>query len=281
MGILQATHFADDFVFLEGLQWHEGELWASDVFDHRVYAMAGGRPHERRLICQVPARPSGLGFLPDGSLIIASARDRRLLRHDNGKTSLYADLQAHATGSVNDFTIDAQGRVYVGNFGYDFDAGEEQKATALHRVDPDGTISEVAKDVYFPNGAVIINGGATLIFAETWMCRLKAFDLSSEGRLSNARIFADLGERQPDGICADVSGAIWVACYNSGEFIRVIEGGEISHHLAFKGLGITCTLGGKEGRELFMSVYAGTPDEVMKNARKGIVFKAQVDVPCS
>lgn len=277
MTLLQAQRLAGDFIFLEGLKWRDGQLWVSDVFDHRVYTISadGGR----RLLCEVPHRPSGLGFLPDGSLIIASSMDRKLLRLNGDKATEYADLANYATGAVNDFAVDSWGRIYVGNFGYDYDAGEMPKPTALHRVDPSGSIVEVANGVEFPNGSVIIDGGKTLIVAETWRCRLTAFDLSPTGELSNRRTFADLGERQPDGICADAQGAIWAGCFNTGEFVRVLDGGKVTHCLEFEGRGVTCVLGGDKGRQLFMSAYLGSVDDIVAGRRNGTLFTTTVEVP--
>lgn len=274
---LKARRLADDFIFLEGLKWHDGQVWASDVFDNCVYAISP--EGSRRKVCDVPTRPSGLGFLPDGTLIIASAKDRRLLRLDGDRTSQYADLSNHAPAYVNDFVVDAKGRIFVGDFGYDIDAGEPPKPTCLLRVDPDGAISEAAAGVEFPNGAAIINQGRTLVLAETWVGRLTAFDLNDRGELSNRRLFADMGGRQPDGICADAEGAIWAGCFNTGEFVRVEDGGNFTHRLKFDGSGITCTLGGANGSQLFLSTYLGPPEDIGTGLRKGNLFVVDVDVP--
>ncbi|TAX49685.1 gluconolactonase [Rhizobium leguminosarum] len=276
---LHAQRFADDFIFLESSKWRDGRLWVSDVFDHRVYSISP--EGEREVVCQVPHRPSGLGFLPDGSLIIVSSKDKRLLRFHGGKTEEYADLSAHAAGDVNDFAVDELGRIYVGNFGYDYDAGETPRSTSLHRVDLDGSITEVAKGVEFPNGAVVIDAGRTLVVAETWVGRLTAFDLAADGTLSGSRVFADMGERQPDGICADAEGAVWVACFNTGEFVRVLEGGEVTDHFQFEGRGVSCTLGGFDGRQLFLSTYLGPSECIAAGDRRGALFTAKVDVPTS
>jgi sugar lactone lactonase YvrE len=167
----------------------------------------------------------------------------------------------------------------VGNFGYDYDAGEARRSTSLHRIDPDGSINEVANGVEFPNGLVLINGGRTLVVAETWACRLTAFDLSIDGELTNNRLFADMGERQPDGICADADGGIWVACFNTGEFVRVLDGGRVTHWFEFQGCGVSCTLGGADGRQLFLSTYLGPSESIAAGARLGALFTATVDVP--
>ena len=273
----KAELFADDFIFLEAPRWHQGKLWVSDVFDHKLYNLSVDGT--RQFVCEVPNRPSGQGFLPDGTHIVVSATDNQLLAVENGKLRQYADLSGHAAGYLNDFAIDRHGRIYVGNFGYDYDAGEPRKLTSLHRVDPDGSVHEVAKGADFPNGSVVINNGRTLIVAETWIGKLAAFDLSEDGTLSNMRIFADLGDRQPDGICADQENAIWVGCFNTGEFLRVRDGGEITDRIAFGGRAVSCVLGGSDGRQLFCTVYSGSVPELVAKKRLGCVFTVRVDVP--
>lgn len=273
----QAQLFADDFIFLEAPRWHAGKLWVSDVFDHKLLVI--DKHGARKLVGEVPNRPSGQGFLPDGTHIVVSAKDKRLLAVRDGQFSEYADLSAHATGYVNDFAIDSHGRIYVGNFGYDYDGGEPRKLSSLHRVDPDRTIHEAMSGMDFPNGAVIINNGRTLVVAETWIGKLTAFDLGADGKLSNRRLFADLGKRQPDGICADAEGAIWVGCFNTGEFLRVVGGGKITDRIAFEGSAISCILGGPDRKTLFCTVYAGTIPQLVAQERRGRIFTLEVEVP--
>ena len=270
--------FADDFMFLEAPKWRNDRLWVSDVFDHKVCALsADGQP---KSFLYVPNRPSGLGFLSDGSLIVVSAKDSKLLKYSaEEKLTEYADLSNHATGWLNDFAIDRHDRIYVGNFGYDFAGGEERKTTSLHRVDPDGTVEEVASEVDFPNGSVVVDDGKTLIVAETWEGRLTAFDIDEAGGLSNRRVFADLGKRQPDGICADAEGAVWAGVYNTGEFIRVLDGGTITDAIKFEGSGISCTLGSNSGSTLFMTAFIGTDRDMAAGKRNSAIFTIDVDVP--
>jgi sugar lactone lactonase YvrE len=274
----KAHLFADGFMFLEAPKWRNGMLWVSDVFAHEVYALTAEGKRSRAI--GVPNRPSGLGFLSNGSLIVVSAKDRRLLRLDSDRLSEYADLSHHATGWVNDFAVDPQDRLFVGNFGYDFVAGEQRKTTCLHRVDTDGTIATVAEDVDFPNGSVVIDSGRTLIVAETWAGRITAFDINTGGDLENRRLFADLEHRQPDGLCADAEGAIWVGIYNTGEFLRVMDGGRITDRLQFAGSGISCTLGGTGGRTLFLTTFLGTDDDMAASRRKSAIFAVDVEVGC-
>lgn len=267
---------ADDFVFLESPKWHGGRLWVSDVFDHGVYAV--GTDGERAVRCEM-FRPTGLGFLPDGRLVIVDAEERKLMQWKGGTLSDYADLTSFAAGHLNDFAVDGRGRIYVGDFGYDYEAGEAIRPTKLHRVDPDGTIAVAAEGLEFPNGSVVTNKGRTLVVAETWAGRITAFDHEEDGRLTNARLFADLGDRQPDGLCADAEGAVWAGCFNTGEFVRVREGGEVTHVIPFEGAAISCVLGGQDGRRLFMTTYAGTVDDIVARKRKSAISFVDVDVP--
>lgn len=271
----KAEKMAEDFIFLEGAKWRDGRLWVSDVFDHKVYRL--GLNGEREKIADVPHRPSGLGFLPDGTPIVASSKDFRLYRIAERGIEEYADLTPHVGGHVNDFTVDEAGRIYVGNFGYDYDGGEAVRSTHIHRVDPDGSISIAASDIEFPNAMVIINSGRTLVVAETWRGKLTAFDLA-DGVLSNRRTFADLGPRQPDGLCADAEGAIWTGCFNTGEFLRVLDGGQITDRVAFDGCGVACVIGGPDQHTLFCTVYCGPVEDLVAGQRKAAVFTVTVDV---
>ncbi len=272
----KATKLAEDFIFLEGAKWRDGRLWVSDVFDHKVYRL--GLNGEREKVVDVPHRPSGLGFLPDGTPIVASSMDFRLYKIIGNEIAEYVDLTPHVGGHVNDFTIDPQGRIYVGNFGYDYDAGDAAVETVIHRVDPDGSVHVAADGIEFPNAMVIINNGKTLVVAETWRGKLTAFDRAPDGTLSGKRTFADLGTRQPDGICADAEGAIWTGCFNTGEFLRVKDGGEITDRVAFDGCGVACTIGGPTGHTLFCTVYCGPVADLVAGQRKAAVFTLHVAV---
>lgn len=166
MKTYKANTVTDGFIFLEAPKWHDGKIWMSDVMDKAVYCVAEDGTTEK--ICDVPGMPAGIGFLSDGSLIIASLTDRKLLKWKDGALSDFRDLSA-LPGPPNDFAIDAQDRIYLGNFGCDFHGGEALRPTALVRLDPDGSITEIAQDMEFPNGAVIIDNGKTLVVNETWL----------------------------------------------------------------------------------------------------------------
>ena len=270
----QGSVLREGLYFGECPRWHDGRLWYSDFYDHAVHALAPGGADER--VVEVAGQPSGLGWLPDGSLLIVSMLDRRVLRLGvDGSLGGHADLAEWAPFHCNDMVVDAVGRAYVGNFGYDvfaFLAGEpvEPRPTVLIRVDPGGQVSVVADDLGFPNGTVITPDGGTMIVAESGTRRLTAFDISGAGGLSNRRVWADLEPHQirPDGICLDASGALWVASPADMAAVRVAEGGELLDTVRFSQRCIACMLGGPDGRELFaMTVPTSMPAEASASAR--------------
>lgn len=270
----QATLVADGFVFLEAPRWFDNRLWVSDVFDSKLYIVA--EDGTRSVVCEVPGRPAGIGFLSDMTPIVVSCAQRKLMRVSNGALSVYADLSDIATGDLNDLVVDEAGRVYVGNFGYDLFGGAPIQLTDMHAVEPDGSIRVAAEGLEFPNGAVIKDGGRTLVVAETWCGKLTAYDRANDGTLSNRRVFADLKGRQPDGICADKHGAIWAGCYNTGEFVRVLEGGEITDRIRFEGNAVSCTLGDRDGKTLYCCVYLGTDEQLQARQPRSAIFKTEL-----
>lgn len=191
----------DGLSFPEAPRWHDGRLWLSDFYHHRVLTVDESGKTET--VASVPNQPSGLGWLPDGRLLIVSMLDRKLLRLDGAKTTEVADLSALAGGPCNDMVVDAEGRAYVGNFGFNRHAGEAERTTCIVRVDPDGKVTKAADDLLFPNGTVITPDGRTLIVGETFAKRLTAFDIAADGGLSNRRVFAQFADVFPDGICLD------------------------------------------------------------------------------
>jgi sugar lactone lactonase YvrE len=243
--------------FPEGPRWREGRLWFSDFYSERVLAVdLAGRAET---IIAVPKRPSGLGWRPDGTMLIVSMLDRALLELKHGALSVAADLAGFAGGPCNDLVVDAAGRAYVGNFGYDRHAGEAPRTTALLRVDPDGRVSRAAEDLLFPNGMAITPDGGTLIVAETFAHRLSAFAVGAEGSLSQRRLFAALPECLPDGICLDAEGAVWVADARGHEVTRLFEGGRVAERIAVGDRTVfACMLGGPDRRTLFLCTSTGS-----------------------
>jgi sugar lactone lactonase YvrE len=267
----------DGLAFPEGPRWHDGKFYFSDMHAHQVIAvdMAG----KSEVICEVPAWPSGLGWLPDGRMLVVSMTDRKLLRLDREGLKTVADISKLAPFHCNDMVVDAKGRAYIGNFGFDLQANEKPRGTTLVMVAPDGSARIVAEELMFPNGAVITADGKTLIVGETFGRKLTAFDISADGSLKNRRLWADLGKSLPDGICLDAENAIWVACPTASEVIRVKQGGEVTERIKVETDAFACMLGGPDGRTLFVATAANSDPERCIADRTGRIETTQVEVP--
>jgi sugar lactone lactonase YvrE len=269
--------FVDGLSFGEGPRWHQGKLWYSDFYVHQV--RTADESGKTETIVEVPGRPSGLGWRPDGTMLIVSMTDKRLMRYAGGKLSVEAELSSIATGLCNDMIVDAKGRAYVGNFGFDRHAGEPQKPAVLARVDPDGSVHRAADDLAFPNGTVITPDGKTLIIGETMAKRLTAFDIAADGTLSNRRVWAETPNCNPDGICLDAEGGIWVTGAFTHHMVRVLEGGKVTHDLDLgERCAYACMLGGQDRRTLYVITNTGSGPNVAKK-RDGRIETMRVDVP--
>jgi sugar lactone lactonase YvrE len=267
----------EGLVFGEGPRWHDGKLWYSDMHARWVKTvdLAG---HTERIV-EVPNLPSGLGWLPDGRLIVVSMRDRQLLRLEGKKLTPHADLSKLASFDCNDMVVDGLGRAYVGNFGYDLHANAPRKPAELVLATPDGKARVVARDLEFPNGTVITSDGKTLIVGESFGAKLTAFDVESDGSLVRRRVWAAIENMVPDGICLDAEGAIWVASPLSEEVLRVREGGAVTHRFKPSFRPYACMLGGADRRTLFV-VTAETHDPTEALAkRSGRIETVEVEVP--
>jgi sugar lactone lactonase YvrE len=266
-----------DLCFPEGPRWHDGKLWFSDMHGHRV--MTVGLDGAAQTVVEVPAAPSGLGWLPDGRLLVVSMEDRRLLRLDPGGLTEVADLHRFATFHCNDMVVDAQGRAYVGNFGFDLHGGATPTPTVLVLVLPTGEARIAADDLMFPNGTVITPDGRTLIVGESFGPRLTAFDILSDGSLTNRRIWATLERAVPDGICLDAEGAIWIASPISAEVLRVVEGGAVTHRVPVATQAFACMLGGPGRQHLFICTASSGDPPLCRERRDGRIEVLEVDVP--
>lgn len=274
----QLETLADGFVFPEGPRWHQGKLWLSDMWDYGVYRLSLDGTRER--IAEVPQRPSGLGFMPDGTPLVVSMVDRRVLKIVNGATVEFADISKVATSDANDLTVAPDGRIYVSNFGYDIFKGAKPCLADIALIEPNGTVRVAAAGVDFPNGMLAVDGGRRLVVAETWTNRLSIYDRAEDGTLHNRRIYAELGTRTPDGICDDRDGGIWVSSFLTDEFIRVAPGGEITARINCAGRrAVACALGGEDGRTLFCLTFDGHIDDIVARKRGGAVETTRVDVP--
>ena len=283
----------DGLSYLECPRWHEDRIWVSDFYTHQVLS-AREDGSDLRVEAEVPGQPSGLGWLPDGRLLVISQHDNRLLRREpDGSLVTHADLSAHVTGEPNDMVVDEQGRAFVGNFGFDLMAGAPVVPTVLLRVDPDGVVAQVADDMWFPNGSVITDDGVLLV-DESFGNRITVFDIGADGALANRRVWASFGALPtdsdlqaalgqlavaPDGCGLDAEGALWFADALAGRVLRIREGGEVLEELPV-GTGVfACVLGGHDGRTLFLCTAPDFDRTARSAAREARLLSCRVDVP--
>ena len=262
--------------FLEGPRWRGGRLWFSDMHARRIMTVDPAGNSE--IVGTVPNRPSGLGWLPDGRLLVVSMRDRRLLRMESTGLVEHADMSGFAEHECNDMVVDSMGRAYVGHFGFNHFGRAEFRPASMLLAEPDGNVRVVADDLKFPNGTVIADDGHTLIVSETYGRRLTAFDVESDGSLSGRRTWANL-EMAPDGICLDADGCIWVASPTERAVVRVGEGGDISKRIDVGRRAIACMLGGADRRLLFILTSETTQPEKALATRSARIETARVEVP--
>jgi len=256
----KAKIFAEGLYFGEGPRWHEGRLWFSDFYDRAV--RSADPSGNLRTELELDDQPSGLGWLPDGRLLVVAMKSMKVLRQDPDGLHEHADLTGLSRHLCNDMVVDRHGRAWVGNFGFDLDAAmrevgaegllQDHPTTNLVRVDPDGAVHLASKDMHFPNGSVITPNGKTLIVAESLGLCLTAFDIDEVGNLSNRRIWAPTGMRAPDGICLDENGNVWVANALANECLLFGPGGEVLQVVETSQPCFACMLGGDDGRTLFM-----------------------------
>lgn len=274
-----AATVLEGLTFLESPRWHEDRVWVSDFYTGQVLS-APGAGDGRRLEAFVPAQPSGLGWLPDGRLLIVSMLDARLLRREHdGSLVTHADLRPFVGGPPNDMVVDRSGRAYVGEFGFDLMGGAGVAPARLLRVDPDGAVAVVADDLWFPNGSVITEDGARLIVTETFGNRISVFEIAPDGTLGARRDWATFGlppssadvrrtmreaAAVPDGCALDADGLLWVADAISGRVTRLREGGEEVEEAGAGVHAFACALGGPDGRTLYL---CAAPDSVEKRRR--------------
>ncbi len=282
---LSAEPFLSGLFFGECPRWHDGRLWYSDFFDHAVFSASPDG--ERRVEVAFDGEPAGLGWLPDGRLLINSRLDRAIFRREEDGTLVrHGDLTPWATWHANDMVVAADGRAYAGNFGFDLDGlydGSVQPSaiasTSLVRVDPDGTSHEAADDIAFPNGSVITDDGATFIIAESFGGRLTAFDRAEDGTLANRREWAPLTGVAPDGICLCADGTVWVANALGAECVRVAEGGEVLERVTTSMNCFACMLGDDDRRTLYLVTAADSNATVARASRNGAIEKVRTTVP--
>lgn len=264
------TPLCEGFCFGEGARWFEGLVWFSDMLGEAVHTVTLNGDMSA---LPLPGHaPSGLGFRPDGSLLIASTRSREVLRYDGESVQTVADLSALVPADLGDMVVDDLGRAYVGS--------QAREGGVVVRVDLDGSAAVVADDLNFPNGMVLADGGRTLVVAESTARRLTAFTVDADGALSDRRVFADGLEGPPDGLALDADGGVWAALVLANCFVRVLDGGVVTDRVDVGDrMAIACALGGPEGRTLFMLSSADAYPERLAGTRDSRLDAVMVDVP--
>ncbi len=288
-GVTESRPFIDGLFFGECPRWHDGRLWYVDFYRSTVFS--ADEAGASRVEVEVPGEPAGLGWLPDGRLLVVARRPRTVMRLEpDGQLALHGDLKPTATFYGNDMVVDLAGRAYVGNFGFDLhrvieEQGEQAlmeppgpPTAAVVRIDPDGSAHLAATDLSFPNGTVITPDGKVLIVAETLAGRLTAFDVGPNGELSGRRVWASLPWCPPDGICLDADGRVWVANAIAPECLLVAEGGEIVDRVRTSQTCFACMLGGADRRTLYMMTAPTSTESVASASRHGRIEQARVEV---
>lgn len=290
---------ADGFHFLEGPRWHENKLWFSDMHGYKVHNLdAAGN---LSTLAEIPEQPSGLGWLPDGSLIIVSMLDRKLMKLKDGVLSIHADMSHLTPYQCNDMVIAKNGTAYVGNFGTDSVESKIHK-TCLISVSLEGEAKICADGLLFPNGTVISPDGKELIVGETFGGNLTSFQINESGELSHRNIWArvmplhfkiitsivrflniPLKESNntpfpvPDGICLDSDDGIWVASPTTAEVIRYKKEGKITDRISTPQPAYACMLGGKDEKELYILTAESSNPQFCKENKTGEIYKVKVD----
>jgi sugar lactone lactonase YvrE len=267
--------------FGESPRWHDEHLWFSDWGTQEIIAvdLEGNSAVMVRL--SFPwFQPICFDWLPDGRLLIVSASDGLLLRLEpDGALVTHSDLSSLADG-FNEIVVYARGNAYVNSGNFDFATGAGSHSGVVAPVHPDGSARQVAEDIVFGNGIAITEDGSTLIVAESWARRLSAFDIARDGGLSNRRVWADLGDSPPDGICTDAKGAVWFADVPNKRCTRVREGGEVLQTFELDRGCFACALGGTERRTLFMVTREWRGPEIIANEeRTGQILTARAPAP--
>lgn len=291
------TTVIDGRAFLECPRWRDGRLWVSDLYAHEVLSIGSG--DDVRVELSIDDQPSGLGWLPDGRMLIVSMVDGKILVRENAddptSAAVHADVSALATGKLNDMTVDEHGRAFISTFGFEFRSRSYVESAVLIHVAPDGTAEVAANDLLFPNGSVILgmpdDAVRTFVVAESMGNRLTAFDLDQAGKLTGRRVWAAFGPEvprssvrdamaasqvAPDGICLGEDGTIWVADALNQRVIRVAEGGEILDEKLF-GTGVfACAVGGANGDVLYGCAAPSSSEHQRRDTRDASLLAVSI-----
>jgi sugar lactone lactonase YvrE len=266
----------DGLTMGESPRWHDGRLWVCDWGTGEVLSVQGRG--QRRVEANVPSMPICIDWQPDGPLLVVSGGERRVLRQLADATlEVVYDLAQLVDQPWNEIVVHHQGFAFVNNIGFDLMAGEQPTSGVVAVVAPDGSARIVADDLAFPNGMTLTGNGQTLLVAESYGGRITAFDVAADGSLTGRRVWADVGDGAPDGVCLDAEGALWYADVPNRRCVRVREGGEVLDVVETERGCFSCTLGGTDGRTLFLVTADWPPAPA--GAASGQVLAHRVDVP--
>jgi sugar lactone lactonase YvrE len=282
--MIQSSILIDGLYFGEAPRWHNGRLWYSDFYDKTVKSV--DLQGDTKLEVQLNEQPSGLGWLPDGRLLVVGMQSLTLKRLEKNELVLHADLSEYSTYLCNDMVVDKQGNAYVGNFGFNLDEeiqirgvegvlANHPKANIV-KVTTKGQVSVATGNMSFPNGSVITPDGKTLIVAETLGLCLTAFDITENSELTNRRVWANTGARVPDGICMNADGNIWIANAVSNECALLAQGGEVLEIVNTSQNCYACMLGGTDDKTLFMLTAQSSHAAIAGASRAGKIEMAKV-----
>jgi sugar lactone lactonase YvrE len=263
----------------ESPRWHDDRLWLADWGTQQVVAVDLDGTSE--VVLEVETAPISIDWLPDGRLLVVSGSEGRLLRREpDGSLVTHADLAPLSTYAWNEIVVDRRGNAYVNTIGFDFATGQDAASGSVALVRPDGSMRLVADGVSFPNGMALTPDDTTLILAESYANRLTACDVDPDGGLSNRRVWADLGDGYPDGICLDAEGAVWYADVPNRRCVRVREGGEVLQTVDVDRGCFACMLGGRGGTTLFVvaAEWSG-PESMVGGEPTGRILTVEAPAP--
>jgi sugar lactone lactonase YvrE len=238
----------EDIVFGESPRWHDGRLWFCDWGAHEI--VVTDLDGNRELVAEVPAFPFSIDWRADGRLVVVG--DGALFVEQDDTLAPWVELTPASEKPWNEIVVDGRGFTFVNCIGFDLMAGEAPAAGMVAVVGPDGLLRQVVGDMAFPNGMVVTPDSSTLIVAESYAARLTAFDIDAEGMLANRRVWAELGDAAPDGLCIDEEGAVWYADVPHRRCVRVREGGEVLQTIDLDRGAFACMLGGTDRRTLLV-----------------------------
>lgn len=276
--------------FGESPRWRGGALWYSDFFDNDVHVLGDDGDV---VVLTIDDEPSGIGWLPDGRLVVVAMSTHRILAvSDDAAVRVHADLAAFGGVRTNDMVVDASGLAYTGRWGFDIHGalatyGQDGMASAplpstvLVCSGLDGKSRVVADGLFFPNGMALTADGRTLLVAESVKGRITAFSRTPDGDLADRRTWADLRDDAvaPDGVALDAEGALWVANAAAPECVRVGPDGRVLERVRFRQPCFGCALGGPTGDVLFATTAPSSNPLLATKLRAGLIEAVRVQVP--